>query len=108
MKPIKFKGSNVVYGERQKEYFPLPGFIDHQSKEGIFVSCWKLSFWERIRALFTGKIWVSKWTFHGALQPTLLTTKMTDVLTYPEDEKGVPVFTDPPEPPPIRKDRGPL
>lgn len=79
MKPIKFKEANTVYAENQPEYLPLPAFKDSKP-EGAVISCWKLSFTERLRLLFTGKLWVSLWSFHKPLTPSLFTTKKSDVL----------------------------
>lgn len=50
MKPIKFKEHNVVYAENQPEYQPLPAFRN-DSHQGEVVSCWQLSFKERIKFL---------------------------------------------------------
>lgn len=66
MKPITFKGVNVLYGRNQQEYIPLPTF---KSPDGIVVSCWKLGIYERIKVLFTGRIWVQQMTFDAKLQP---------------------------------------
>lgn len=79
MKPIQFKGANVVYAKDQPEYIPLPAFKD-ESKEGIVVTCWELSFWDRVRLIFNGKLWLSIWTFNQPLQPVRPTTIKTDVL----------------------------
>lgn len=80
MEPIKFKGHNVVFAENQPEYKPLPAFKS-DGPEGAVVSCWKLSFRERIKILFTGKLWLSLWSFHQPLTPSLPTVNMEDVLT---------------------------
>lgn len=79
MKPVKFKEVNVTYAEDQPEYNPLPGFKD-SGPTGEFISCWHLSFRERIRLLLTGKLWVSLWTFHKPLTPSFFTTKKSEVL----------------------------
>lgn len=79
MKPIEFKEQNVVYAKNQKEYLPLPAF-KASTPEGEVVSCWKLSFIERIRILFTGVLWSSLMSFNKPLTPTFFTTKKSDVL----------------------------
>jgi len=66
MKPIDFPEKNCVYAENQPEYLPLPV---HKTEDGIVTSCWKLSFDERIKVLFGGKIWWSVMTFNKPLQP---------------------------------------
>lgn len=70
MKPIKFKGHNMVLAENQKEYQPLP-VCDERSKEGTKVSCWRLSFWERIKLLFTGRLFIAQFTFYQPFHPIL-------------------------------------
>ena len=63
MKPIKFKEQNCTFAKDQPEYQQLPAF-KNKNIEGIpVVSCWKLSFIERLRILFTGKLWVNLLTF---------------------------------------------
>lgn len=80
MKPIKFKEQNCTFAENQPEYIPLPAFRNN-SKEGEVISCWQFSIWERLRILFTGKLWVSLWTFNKPLTPLYFTTKKSEVLT---------------------------
>lgn len=66
MKPIDFTKSNTVFAKSQPEYLPLPS---HLTKDGIVSSCWKMSLLERVKVLFTGKIWLSVKTFNNPLQP---------------------------------------
>ncbi|KAA6348497.1 hypothetical protein EZS27_004097 [termite gut metagenome] len=79
MKPIKFKEQNVTFAENQPEYIPLPAFKNN-SDQGEVISCWHLSFMERIRLLFTGRIWLCLLSFNNPLTPSFLTTKKEDVL----------------------------
>lgn len=79
MKPIPFRGQNVVYAKDQPEYLPLPAFRN-PSERGEVVCCWSLSFVERVRLLFTGRIWLELLSFNRPLQPSFLTTKKSDVL----------------------------
>ncbi len=69
MKPIDFKESNITYAKDQKPYLPLPAYKNHHDPTGEAASCWKLSFLERIKILFTGKLWIKLLTFHEPLQP---------------------------------------
>jgi len=78
MKPIKFKEQNCTFAENQPEYLPLPAF-KNKSKEGEVISCWQLSVVERIRILFTGKLWVSLMSFNKPLTPSFFTTKKSTV-----------------------------
>ncbi len=49
---VDFKESNnVVKGEG---YFDLPTFKDDTQ----FISCWKASVYQRIKFLFSGKVWL--------------------------------------------------
>lgn len=67
MKNIKFEGCNVVYGAEQPEYAPL-----HAQKSGnITITCYELTFKERIKMLFTGRLWLGQMNFGEPLQPQL-------------------------------------
>lgn len=66
MIPIKFKEQTCTFAENQKEYLPLPAF---KAENGEVITCWKLSFIERIKVLFTGKVWQRQLTFNQPLQP---------------------------------------
>ncbi len=79
MKPIEFPEQNCVYAKDQPEYLPLPVFRNI-GPQGECVSCWKLSFKERIRILFIGKLWVSLYTFNKPLTPSYFTTIKSEVL----------------------------
>lgn len=74
MQPTTFPESNVVYAKDQPEYRQLPAFRESQNPFTV-VSCWKLSFLERIRVFFTGKVWFSQLTFGHSLQPQLPTVE---------------------------------
>ena len=66
MRPIEFKESNVIFAKDQPEYQPLPVY---KGEDGLVVSCWKLSWRERAKILFTGKLWLNILTFNKPLQP---------------------------------------
>lgn len=68
MKPISFAEQNCVYAKDQPEYLPLPV---HKTPDGTVVSCWGLSWSDRVRLLFTGRMWLSVLTFNHPLQPLL-------------------------------------
>ncbi len=80
MKPIKFPEHNCVYAEDQPDYIPLPVYKVHESPQGEAISCWKLSWRERIKLLFTGKLWWCTSTFHKPLQPQLPSVNKWDLL----------------------------
>lgn len=68
MNPIKFKEHNKVYSKNQPPYLPLPVYEDDE-QGGRVIHCWKLSFKERIKILFTGRLWVHILNFKQKLQP---------------------------------------
>ena len=68
MKPIKFKEQNVVFAKDQKPYIPLPAYQDDIQGGRIF-HCWKLTVKERIKILFTGKLWINILNFKQPPQP---------------------------------------
>lgn len=74
MKPIEFPEQNVVFAEKQDEYENLPAHVVDEP-EGRVIFCQSLSFTERLRVLFTGRIWCSITTFNQPLQPSFFTTK---------------------------------
>lgn len=79
MKPIPFKEQNTIFAEDQAEYGTITAY-KAPTPQGEVISCWKLSFSERMRLLFTGKLWLCLLTFNKPLSPSFITTKKTDVL----------------------------
>ena len=77
MKPIKFKEQNCVFAEKQDEYLNLPAL---KTKEGVVISCWDLSLLERLRLLFTGRLWLGLWSFNKPLTPSFMTTKKSELV----------------------------
>ena len=71
MKPISFPEQNAVLAEHQKEYLPLPV---HRTSDGTVVSCWRPSWWQRLKLLVTGRVWVLTLTFGDPLQPLMVQT----------------------------------
>lgn len=71
MYPTEFKKQNCVYASDQPEYLPLPAF-KHNDEWKCVSSCWKMTAWERIKVLFTGKVWVVMPTFGKPLTPVKL------------------------------------
>lgn len=68
MKPIDFPERNVVYGEGQPEYIPLPAC---RFPEGRVVTCWQLTAEEIATVMRTGRLWLTQLTFHTPLQPIM-------------------------------------
>lgn len=85
MKPIEFKGQNTIFAKDQPEYQPLPA-LKLKTPEGDVISCWELSLKERIKLLFTGKLWVSLLSFNKPLTPSYFTVNRKELFLY-DDEK---------------------
>ena len=67
MKNIKFKECNVEIAKDQEEYNTLYAYMDSE----VTVSCYKLSFKERLKILFSGELWLGQANFGNPLQPQL-------------------------------------
>jgi len=85
MKPVEFKHQNVVFAKDQKEYQPLPA-LKLNTTEGEVISCWRMSFKERMKVLFTGKVWISLMSFNKPLTPSYMSVNRKDVFSIPEDQ----------------------
>lgn len=83
MKPVEFKEQNTVFGEGQKEYLPLPAYLDG-GPYGHVVSCWKLSIKERLLVLLYGRVWLSQMCFHKPLQPQLVVADKYEIFNKPK------------------------
>jgi hypothetical protein len=68
MTPIEFPEQNTVWAAKQEGFNPLPAY----SNERETISCWRLTFRERIRLLFGGVIWLRQQNFQQKLQGQLL------------------------------------
>lgn len=55
-----------VYAKDQPEYLPLPSRVD---SSGTVVTCWKLTWRERLTVLFRGTFYLTLLTFNRPLQP---------------------------------------
>ncbi len=62
-------GRNVTFASNQPEYFPLPAVM---SRSGIVLTRWKMTWKERLLALWSGNVWLQCYTFDGRLQPVKL------------------------------------
>ena len=86
MKAVEFKHHNIVFAKDQPEYLPLPA-LKIDSPQGEIVSCWKLSFKERIKVLFLGNVWLSLMMFNKPLTPSYMSVNRKDVYSHPDDKK---------------------
>ena len=87
MKPKKFDEANVVYGDSQPGYQPLPAF---KAEDGTAVFCFELDEEERKKIAETGEIWVGLLTFNQPLQPIFLTATKSDVLISKDNGSSNP------------------
>lgn len=55
MTPIEFDQMNGTAAKDQPQYLPLPMYRNEQ----YVISCWHLTFWERVKILFRGNMWLS-------------------------------------------------
>ena len=59
----------VVYAKDQPEYVPLPARVD---SHGTAVTCWRLTWRERLQMLWRGQFYLTILTFKHPLQPIRL------------------------------------
>ena len=92
MRPIEFKGHNAVLTAppNMPTVKPLPLL----RVKGMCISCWRLSFVERVQVLLTGRIWLSLnsgWT----QPPALLTSRAPFWIgkKFPHLKKGINEIT---------------
>jgi hypothetical protein len=71
MAPAPFAEQTMVLGVDQPEYLPLPAY---RASDGSVISCWRLTWRDRLRLLWTGRIWAMQLTYGKYLQPLLLQT----------------------------------
>jgi hypothetical protein len=84
MKPTTFKHQNIVFAKDQPEYQPLPA-LRINSPQGEVISCWKMSFKERIKVLFTGVVWLSLLSFNKPLTPSFMAINRKEVYSHSDD-----------------------
>ena len=84
MKPVKFKHQNTVYAKDQKDYEPLPA-LKIESPNGEVISCWKMSVADRVKVLFTGRVWLSLMSFNEPLTPSFLSVNRKEVYSHLDD-----------------------
>lgn len=65
MNPIKFPEVTVIWAENQPEYLPLPAYTNEKET----ISCWRLTWLERIKALLGYPLWLRQYNFGESLQP---------------------------------------
>jgi hypothetical protein len=84
MRPVEFKHQNTIFAKDQPQYQQLPALL-LEGPEGHIISCWKLSFKERIQVLIFGRVWSSLMTFNKPLTPSFLTVNRKEVYSHSDD-----------------------
>lgn len=75
MKPIEFKGQNVIFGANQPEYLPLPAL---RMPDGEVITCWEFSE-EELKDVIKNKcMFFKQQTFNQSLQPILPLVNLED------------------------------
>jgi len=84
MRPVEFKHQNIVFAKDQPEYQPLPA-LKIDAPTGEVISCWKLTFKERLKVLVFGRVWMSLMSFNKPLTPSFLSVDRKEVFLHPDD-----------------------
>ncbi|MEE9471424.1 MAG: hypothetical protein V3W32_06850 [Gemmatimonadota bacterium] len=92
MKPTSFPEVNVIFAKDQAEYLNLPAWRS-DGDDGETVTCWELTWRERLRLLLTGRLWIRMLAFQGPLQPILPQLEKPDRMWVPI-EKAPEVLID--------------
>lgn len=80
------EGQHIVFAADQPEYQPLPVW---RKPGGAVISRWRLSWKERVAALFGRDLYIEVLTFNQPLQPIYMAFSEEDVL-YPQESEVVP------------------
>lgn len=76
--------SEIVFAKDQPEYIPLPAL---KFQDGLVVTRWSLSFWERLHVLLGGSVYLGLLTYNRPLQPIRISTSVEEVVgLMPEGE----------------------
>jgi hypothetical protein len=65
VRPVEFPEMTITWAKDQPPYLPLPAY----TSETETISCWRLSWRDRLRALFGGCLWLRQMNFGQPLQP---------------------------------------
>ena len=66
MRPVEFPEQTHVIAKDQPQYLPLPALV---TEDRQVISCWGLTWRERLQVLFTGRVWLTISTYNSPLQP---------------------------------------
>jgi hypothetical protein len=70
MEPVEFAEQTHTLAKDQPQYRPLPVHMVDEPERRM-ISCWKLTWLERLQLLISGRLWLMQMTFGDALQPLL-------------------------------------
>ena len=70
MRPIEFPEQTMVWAKDQPPYLPLPAYVNERET----ITAWTLSWRERLRVLWTGRLWLRQMNYGKPLQPQTPTT----------------------------------
>ena len=65
MQPVEFPEQTMVWAKDQPPYLPLPAYTNSEET----ISCWALTWRERLTVLWRGRLWLRQMNFGQALQP---------------------------------------
>lgn len=80
MNLIEFPEQTIVIAKNQPQYNPMPA-LNWNDTSGTITCCWKLTWKERIKVLFTGKLWHDILTFNNPVQPQRLSINKTFIMS---------------------------
>jgi len=69
MKPIEFEGQTIVLSKPPSMTDEECGSLAILQLDGTCISCWKMSWRERLKAFFTGVMWIG--VYSGKTQPPI-------------------------------------
>jgi hypothetical protein len=75
---VSFPECNTIFAKDQPEYRPLPAHR-YGDEQGKILFCWRLSWRDRLRVLWTGLLWHQVLTFRHPLQPQLITIEKPEL-----------------------------
>lgn len=71
MKPVEFPEQTIVWAKNQPPYLPLPAYTNADET----ITCWSLTWRERLVVLWSGRLWLRQMNFSQALQPQKLSVE---------------------------------
>ena len=77
MKPIKFKGENIFLEGDKGKSKSMNARIE-KGETSLVISCWRLSFVDVMKIIFTKKIWLVVRTIKGDLHSCLISVNKKD------------------------------